>query len=73
MESRVTLRALRRARDLTQAEVGRALGLTQSAIAHYEAGTRLPSLQMARMIAEYFGVSLDDIAFGEPGPKAANE
>ena len=44
-----------RARGFTQAEIGRWVGVTQPAIARWEAGKTLPSLQQAAVVAEMTG------------------
>lgn len=59
----VTLAELRAARKMTQAELGRYLGLTQAAISAYETGARTPPLKTARRIAAFFCVPLDAIEF----------
>lgn len=37
-------------------------GIGRNAIYEYEAGTRIPTLETARKISEYLGVSLDYLA-----------
>lgn len=53
------LKELRLAASLTQAELGRALGVSASAIGMYEQGRREPDGKMLAKISEYFNVSLD--------------
>ena len=55
------LRQLRRAREMTQATLGRRVGLTKTSICNIEKGTRQPSLEKARAIAEQFGVPIEDL------------
>lgn len=53
---------LARARDalgLTQAEVARAVGVTQGAWGNYERGIRLPDPQAIAKLADLYGVSFD--------------
>ena len=51
------LRALRRARGLTQAEVAGHFGLTQQAVAKWEAGRSFPEPPLLARLAEWFEVS----------------
>ena len=53
------LLALRKEAGKTQKEVADALGIVPSALSAYENGQRVPSLDFAVSIAEYYGVSLD--------------
>ena len=53
------IRRLRRARDITQKELGRAVGVAESTISLYESGRNIPDLNMMRKLAIYFNVSLD--------------
>ncbi len=54
------LRQLRRAREMTQAALGRRVGLNKASISMIENGTRKPSLDKARHLAAEFGVSIED-------------
>jgi DNA-binding XRE family transcriptional regulator len=58
-----SLAEYRRAKALSQTQLARQLGLSQSAIGMYEAGRRTPGLRIARRIAAFFGVGIDDIDF----------
>ena len=62
----VNLVDLRRARELSQAALAKELGVSPATIALYETGDRTPRLGIARKIAAYFHVPLDDLEFG-PG------
>lgn len=53
------LRQLRLGASLTQAELGRALGVSASAIGMYEQGRREPDGKMLGKISAYFHVTLD--------------
>ncbi|MDR2648738.1 MAG: helix-turn-helix domain-containing protein [Clostridiales bacterium] len=53
------LRALRKATGLTQADLGRVLGGTQSFIKHLEMGDSFPNIDNFLAIAEYFHVTTD--------------
>lgn len=58
------LRALRHDANLTQAALGKATGLTSSAISSYENERSLPNIEYALALANYFGVSVEYL-FGE--------
>ena len=54
------LRSLRKARGLTQRQLADIIGISQAAIGKYEGtGFTLPSFDVQRRLAEYFGVSID--------------
>ncbi|MCL6615136.1 MAG: helix-turn-helix domain-containing protein, partial [Firmicutes bacterium] len=53
------LKEARRARNLTQAELGRLVGVGKSAISQYEHGLRLPETAVLARLAEALGVSAD--------------
>ncbi len=69
------LKDLRRKHKLTQEELAEKLFLSRQAITRWETGTGLPDLGNLVTIAEFFGVSLDellskeDLSPSEPGPK----
>jgi len=53
------LRVIRQRRDFSQSDLARAAGLEPSAIAHMEAGRRLPSYQTMRGLVLALDVSAD--------------
>lgn len=55
------LRRERRAKDLTQTELGRLCNLTYKQIANYETGVNLPSIEQAVAIARALGKSMDEM------------
>jgi putative transcriptional regulator len=60
------------AQDMTQAELGKRVGLTRQTIAAIEQGRYSPSLDVAFRIAHVFGKKIDEVfawtpAGGEPG------
>jgi putative transcriptional regulator len=56
------IRALRFARgEMTQAELGKQIGMTRQTVIAIEQGRYSPSLETAFRIAQVFGVPLDDV------------
>lgn len=55
------LKRLREAEGLTQEELGSKLNLLRSSISMYENNIRIPSVEIVKRIADYFGVSMDYI------------
>lgn len=53
---------LRKMRSLTQEAVAEIAGVSRQAVAKWEAGETLPDLEKCRLLADAFGVSLDDLA-----------
>lgn len=56
------IRRLRREKDITQKELGKAVGVAESTISLYESGRNIPDLNMMRKLAIFFNVSLDYLA-----------
>jgi len=57
---------MRKMRKMTQEDVAEKVGVTRQAVAKWEAGETVPDLDKCRILAELFGVSLDDLANYEP-------
>ena len=57
---------LRKIRQLTQEEVADRIGVTRQSVAKWESGETVPDLEKCRLLADLFGVSLDDLANYEP-------
>lgn len=53
------LRELRKENKMSQADLGKILGITKVSISGYENGTRIPSLDILNKILDVFGVSAD--------------
>lgn len=47
---------------MTQEDVAEKVGVTRQAIAKWESGETVPDLDKCRLLADVFGVSLDDLA-----------
>ena len=52
------LRQLREQKGLTQAELGKLIHVSQTAISHYESDTDTPSRETEKALAEFFEVSI---------------
>lgn len=50
-----------------RSRIARQLGITPQMLGAIERGTREPSLALAKKIADYYGVSIEDIFFDELG------
>ena len=53
---------LRKMRKMTQEDLAEQVGVTRQAIAKWESGVTVPDLDKCRLLADVFGVSLDDLA-----------
>mgnify|MGYP004627144807 FL=1 len=61
------LSTLRKQADMTQNEVADNLNLSRQAISKYERGESFPDISVLVVIAELFGITLDElIGYGEP-------
>ena len=57
---------LRKLHNLTQEDGAEKVGVSRQAVAKWESGETMPDLEKSRLLAETFGVSLDDLANFEP-------
>jgi transcriptional regulator with XRE-family HTH domain len=55
------IRELREDRDLTQKQVGEAVGVSQRTYAYYESGQRMVTPQVLCLLARFYSVSVDYI------------
>lgn len=58
------LRTMRMARNMTQTELGKRIGVSASAIGMYEQGRREPSFEILEALADVFNVPIDGL-YGE--------
>lgn len=58
-----TIADLRKQKNVTQAELAKILGIAQGAVANWETGLRTPRLAVAKKVAEFFEVRVDEIVF----------
>ena len=66
------IRALRKAKGVRQVDFAAELGVNQSAVSNWETGRNEPDNEMLRLIADYFGVTVDYVLGGAsplPRPK----
>lgn len=59
------LSALRRARSLTQEQVAEALCVSNKTISKWESGSGLPDITILPDLAEFYGVTVDDLLAGQ--------
>lgn len=53
------LRSLRQSKKLTAEQLGREFNVSKQTVSRWELGDRLPPLDVATALADYFNVSLD--------------
>ena len=53
------LKELRLEKNLSQLELAKAIGFSQSSIVYWETGQRVPNAQAVIILARFFGVSTD--------------
>lgn len=69
----------RKSRGLTQVDFAKQLHVTQSAVSHWESGRSLPDTVQLFRIAEFFGISVEELSTGAipqestPTPAPAQE
>lgn len=57
---------MRKYKQMTQEDIAEMVGVTRQAVAKWESGETIPDLDKCKILAEVFGVSLDDLANYEP-------
>ena len=57
---------LRKLNQMTQEDIAEAVGVSRQAVAKWESGETIPDIEKCKLLAELFGVSLDDLANYEP-------
>lgn len=55
------IRQLREARGITQVELAKRLSVTKQSVSNWENNNIQPSVEMAVSIADFFGITLDDL------------
>ena len=62
---------LRKQRGLKQTDVADAVGVTERGYRNYELGLREPQLSTLVALADFYGLSLDDLVCRQPKSRAA--
>ena len=57
---------LRKLHQMTQEDLAEKVGVSRQAVAKWESGESIPDLEKSRLLADAFGVSLDDLVNYEP-------
>lgn len=55
------IRRIRQERELTQAYVAERVGITQAMLCQIERGTKNPSIQVGKQIADVLGCKMDEL------------
>ena len=55
------IKRLRRERGMTQEQLAEKLNITNAAVSKWERGDSLPDITMLFPIADYFGISVDEL------------
>ena len=61
------IKFLRQQKSITQVQLAKDLNLSQQAISHYETGRAIPSIDVLKVLADYFGVTVDYFLTDKPG------
>lgn len=59
------LAELRKARNLTQEELGEQIGVTNKTVSRWENGNYLPPVEMLQILSKYYDVTINEILSGE--------
>ena len=57
---------MRKILQMTQEDIAERVGVTRQSVAKWESGESIPDLEKSKLLADIFGVSLDDLANYEP-------
>ena len=60
------LAQLRKLNDMTQEDLAEKVGVTRQSIAKWESGDSVPDLERCKVLADVFGVTIDDLANFDP-------
>ncbi len=66
------LAALRRREGLTQEALGEKLGVTNKTISRWENGNYMPDIEMIGLLADIFGIRVEDLLTGTEIPNGEN-
>lgn len=65
----INITRLRKAKGLTQVEFAKQIHVTQSAVSHWESGRSVPDTVQLFRIAEFFGVTVEDLNIAPREPE----
>ena len=57
----VNIKRLRQNKGLTQEKLGEVLGISGQAVSKWESGAALPDITILPELADYFGISIDEL------------
>ena len=60
---------IRKARDVNQEELAKALGVSRQAISSLENGRYNPSIELAYKLSKYFGMTIEEVFIFEEAEK----
>lgn len=64
---------LRKKQGLSQEELGRRLDVSRQTVSKWEAGASYPDFERLILLADFFGISLDELVRGEQKNRRAGE
>lgn len=65
---------LRRERNLSQEELAEVLNVSRQAVSRWETGLAAPSLDKLQFLAEFYGITIDELFYSvEEKPKAQEQ
>ncbi len=64
---------LRKNKDLTQRQLGEILGVSNKTVSKWENGVTKPTVNTLYKLADYFGISVDELSDGATSEKASSE
>ncbi len=67
------LKELRKEKDLTQEQLAEILNVSGRSVSRWETGSNMPDISLLVELAEYYGVSIPEIIYGERKSETMNE
>ena len=67
------LMELRKLNNLSQEEIAEKIGVSRQTLSKYETGESLPDIERCKMLADLFGVSMDDLISYEKNDSEKND
>ena len=67
------LMELRKLNNLSQEEIAEKIGVSRQTLSKYETGDSLPDIKRCKMLADLFGVSMDDLISYEKNDSEKND